>query len=266
MLNAVRDTELPADAPAAVPAVANACRILEALRAPGGDATTLTDLARRLNLPKSTVHNQLATLARFGLVQRDGDSRRFRLGPALMSLGLAAAGQLRSTALLAERLPRIAAEEGVTVGVAQVAEPTEAILVDRAYPGEEVHVGLALGSRYGVFHGAVGKCLLAALEPDGAEALLHDATIPRHTDETIVDPERLLAEVDQIRRRGGATSAGELKENHAVAAGVRRGGGGLEHVLLAIGFPSQMPKARFSEIAGLLVETARQVESATGAA
>lgn len=257
MPNTVRNPEL-------VPAVATAAKILSTLSRGDGDVATLTELARDLSLPKSTVHNQLTTLQTHGLVQRDEATRRYRLGVGLISLGIAASRQLRSAALIGERLPGLAAHHNLTFAVAQVADPLEAVLVDAAYPADDMHVGLARGSRYGVFHGAIGKCLLAALEPDGAERLVRNRKIPRHTDATIVDPDALLAEIDDVRTRGWSSSAGELKENHAVATPFFNPAGALELVVFAVGFPSQLPADRFATVGRVLTETTRDAYDQEG--
>jgi DNA-binding IclR family transcriptional regulator len=259
--NAVRDTERSnGRATHLVPAVATACRILDALSREDLEARTLSELARTLGLPKSTLHNQLSTLQAHGLVYRDEVARRYRLGGGLITLGLAARRQLRSAALVAERLPALAAAHGITFAVVQVADPQEAVLVDCAYPAEDVHVGLALGSRYGVFHGAVGKCMLTAIAPDVAERIVRDRGIPRHTDQTLVDAKAFLEDIEAARSRGWAASAGEFKENHAVAAPLFGQTGDLELIVFGVGFPAQLPLDRFAALGGVLVELARAVE------
>lgn len=244
--------------------MATAAKILNTLSHGDGEIATLTELSRDLSLPKSTVHNQLATLQTYGLVQRDDATRRYRLGVGLISLGVAASRQLRAAALIGERLPGLAAQHSLTFAVTQVADPREAILVDAAYPADDIHVGLARGGRYGLFDGAIGKCLLAALDRDEAERLVHKRKIPRHTAATIVEADALLAEIDEVRARGWGSSAGEFKENHAVAAPFFNPGGALELVVFAVGFPSQLPADRFAAIGRILTDTTRDAYDQEG--
>jgi IclR family acetate operon transcriptional repressor len=265
MANSVRNTESSRrDATHAVPAVATACRILDVLSRGAQDARTLTELAGELGLAKSTLHNQLTTLRAHGLVHRDEKTRRYGLGATLISLGLAAGRQMRSTTLVSQRLPVLAHEHSATFAVAQVADPLEAVLVDCAYPPEDVHVGLSLGSRYGPFDGAVGKCLLAAMEPSAADRFVRDSGIPRHTAQTVVDPDVFLAALTEVRDRGWSASAGEFKENHAVAAPLFGNGGKPELIIFCVGFPAQLPVDRFPEAGHVLEQTARAVERAIG--
>jgi IclR family acetate operon transcriptional repressor len=243
-----------------------ACRILEALADLRPAGATLSELARRLGLSKSSMHGQLTTLVASGFVQRDDLTRRFRLGPALARLGRAAVTEPHAAELAAERLPALAGEHHVTFAMAVVTGPDEARLVDCAYPRRPVHVGLALGSRYGLFDGAIGKCLLAALSPEATEAAVLAGPIPRHTAKTIDDPAALLADIALVRSCGWASSAGELKENHAVAAPLVGDDGRPELILCAVGFPSELPQENFTSVGTALVETSHAIQAALGRA
>ena len=247
-----------------VPAVNSACRILLALVHANPPGLTLTELARNVGLSKSTAHGLLATLRANGLVRREEDSRSYRLGGALIMLGGVAAGQIRAATLLGEQLPQLAREHGLTFAVAQVTGNRDAQVINSAYPASDVHVGLTLGSRYGWFDGAIGKCLLAALEPSEAEQVVRTSAIPRHTDTTITDPEALLQEIEAVRTRGWAASECELKENHAVAVTLRDGSGQAELALFAVGFPGQLGSERIPTIGAVLCETVAATRQAIG--
>lgn len=261
MANTVQPTEQVAED--LVPALNGGCRILEALAVSGPGGMTLSDLSRDLEISKSSVHGLLRTLQAWGYVQRESESKRFRLGGALVAMGQAAARQLRPAALVGERLPMLASEYGLTFGLAQVVGST-AQVVARAYPPADVHVGIGLGAEYGPFDGAIGKCLLAATDPDEAAALVEATEIPRHTERTIVDPGELLAEVERVRARGWAASAGELKENQAVAAPFFAIDGRLELVVFALGFPGQLPDDAIPAVGAVLRETVGAVQEDLG--
>jgi IclR family acetate operon transcriptional repressor len=264
MANAVRDIE-QADAPrAGPPALHSAFRILEALARRSGQGATLTDLTQDLGLSKSSAHGLLAALEVHGMVQRDEQSRRYWLGASLVRLGRAAASQSRTAVLASERTAALASEHQLTFAVAQITAFGDAQVVDRVYPAVDVHVGIALGSRYGPFDGAIGKCLLAAMDEPEAERVIRTAVIPGHTSRTLTKPEQLLREIATVRKRGWAASVGELKENHAVATVVRGASGELEMVIVAVGFPAQLPKGAMPFLGGSLREAARAIEHAAG--
>ena len=60
-------------------------RVIEATAAVGG-AATLSEIARKTALPRSTTHHIVRALVDFGYLVQDGDSRPYRLGPKLFRL------------------------------------------------------------------------------------------------------------------------------------------------------------------------------------
>ena len=81
----------------------------------------------------------------------------------------------------------LAARHGLSFAVAQRTPDDHAQIIERFYPPQDVHVGVTIGSRFGIFDGALGKALLASLEPGQAERLVRRRKLPAHTDATITD-------------------------------------------------------------------------------
>ncbi|WP_419897849.1 IclR family transcriptional regulator [Roseomonas sp. USHLN139] len=102
----------PAAPPEGVGAVDRALSILLAYRA-GEAALSLAELARRTGLYKSTLLRLMASLERAGMLLREGSAAEWRLGPALVGLGLrAAASESLLEAVLLPVLRRLAEETG----------------------------------------------------------------------------------------------------------------------------------------------------------
>ncbi len=244
-----------------VPAVRSAFAVLETLQRRGGGMTQV-ELVREVGISKSTMHNLLGALVEEGALRRDGRSREFRLGPALIALGATAARQTRTVSLAIDALAPLAAEHGLSFAVAQPIRDDRLQIVDRFYPPEDMHVGITVGSQFGIFDGALGKCLLAAQPPEQAERLIRGTELPAFTEQTITDPDRLSADVDVVRERGWATSRGELNQNNAAAATVSGHDGEPEAVLLALGFPSQLPEEQLPAVGRRLRDLARSIGGA----
>jgi DNA-binding IclR family transcriptional regulator len=138
-----------------VPAVDKAARVLRAL-ADGGRAQGISELARALNVSKGTLRDVLLTLARYGLVVRDPDTR-FRLGPELRSLADASAPDLRTLAhpyllSLMELFGETAILGVVVDGKLEIAA--------RAEPATDLHMTAPLGRHLPLDRGAHGKVLV----------------------------------------------------------------------------------------------------------
>lgn len=247
-----------------VPAVDSAVRLLSLLVSPEGQPSSQTELARAAGLSKSTAHNLLATLESARFVQRDPGSRRYRLGPALIPLGAAAARQTRVVAIAVERVAQLPASLGVSVALAQPTPEHEAQVIESFYP-DDMHVGITIGSRFNCFDGALGKCLMAAMPEADLKELLEGHEIPKRTPATITSKRRLLQEVRLVGKQGWASSIREYNENNAVAAPVLGVRGDPELIILAVGFVSQLPDDTLPEVGRRLQGIAERIRSeATG--
>jgi IclR family acetate operon transcriptional repressor len=249
-----------------VPAVASAIRILSELAEADGDGASQADLVRRTGVSKSTMHNLLTTLEHSGYVSRESRSRRYHLGGALIPLGAAAAREVRALTLAVDRLPALAIEHELSMYVAQVTPEGDAQIIERAYPPQPVHVGVRIGTRFGYFDGAIGKCLLAALPAQEAARTVRKHRIPAHTNRTLTDPRSLLAEVAIVRSQGWGASIEEYNSNIAVAAPLRGAEGQTEGVLVAVGFPSDLPAAEVPRVGAALRDEATSISAQAGAA
>jgi DNA-binding IclR family transcriptional regulator len=184
--------------PRPVPAVARAADILHALGDGQNDAS-LTDLARSLGIYKSTAYSILATLTAHDLVTRDPATRRYRLGPALVPLGLAAARRGGLAALAHPHLERLMRLSGETATLHVPAGRGSVILASEESL-HELKVTASPGHSLPEFAGSVTKIFLAF---GPAERAL-PARLPAFTPRSITDPARYRRELCHVRRTGVA--------------------------------------------------------------
>jgi DNA-binding IclR family transcriptional regulator len=210
------------------------------------------------------MHNMLATLEAERFVRRDARTRAYQLGPALISLGTVAEQQIKAVQLAAEALAPLAASEGISFATAHHTTEGTAQVIERFYPPRDVHVGVTLGARFGHFEGALGKCLLAALEPAQCERLIRGHSLPAHTERSITDTEKMLAEIETVRARGWAVSAQELNEVNAVAAPVFGPSGEPVLYLLGLGLVGQLREDGLDEMGERLHELAEEMTIRSG--
>jgi DNA-binding IclR family transcriptional regulator len=193
-----------ASAPPALQSVGIALDIVDALA--DADELSLSELARRVGVAKSTAHRTCAVLARRGLVDRT-PRRGYRLGLRLVEYGHLATER---TAVGQEALPllvelRNTLEETVQVGVAA---GVDVVYVERV-EGQRA-LRYSTNSRRSPLHRSSAGKVLAAFNPELAEARLR-AGLPPSTGYTIVVPELLVTELARIRERGYARSVDETE-------------------------------------------------------
>ena len=192
------------------PAVTRAAAILDALAEQPAAATPLSDLARRLGLPKSSVANICAALVDAGLVRRAGAG--FALGRRLAELGgayLATVDQVQEFYDLADRMP-VASEETTQLALLDGLDVTYLARHDGRQP---IRLASEIGRRLPASCTALGKATLAALEPaDLAERLRGVEALPTLTRNSHRHVAQLLDDLDEVRRRGHAIDDEETAE------------------------------------------------------
>src|SRR3954447_26434564 len=169
-----------------IQSVDRSVRIMQALQA--ARRLTLTDLAARIDLPNSTVHGILRTLAAHGMVEQEAGSSRYMLGPAVLRLSSVYLDSLefRSRALKwAEELGRRTAA-AVRAGVLLL---DDVIIVHNEPRPDGSRQMPEVGFVIPAHASALGKALLA-FRPDVVAARA-DGDLRRMTGETIVDPVQL---------------------------------------------------------------------------
>lgn len=154
--------------PHLVPAVDRAIQILYAFRH-GDESYGVSDLSRMLEINKSTVFDILNTLAHYNFLERDEESKKYRLGPALFHLGNLVGARLTIRAIAQPFLQELLSEFGTTVLLARFTPGGRALVVDSKEPESPIRLALTTGSRLPAGSGVFGAIWQAAQgEPVGA--------------------------------------------------------------------------------------------------
>jgi DNA-binding IclR family transcriptional regulator len=174
--------------------------------APGG----ISDVARAVGLPVSTVARLLGTLESLGAVVRIGDSGTYGIGAGIRVL---AGGIDASEALVTRARPVLAelvARTGETSGLS-VLEGDEVVYVDHVENSHEVTLRDWTGARLPLHVVSSGLVLLAALPPGRVGAYLAHP-LARPTKRTTVQPARIKRRLAGIRRDGHVWTIGEFDD------------------------------------------------------
>ncbi len=178
---------------------------------------TLNEVALAAGLHKSTALRFLATLRSRGLINKDEDTNRYRLGWAL--IGLAEIAKIRS-GLVAEALPtmrriREALNETVflSVRVGDMRADLEQLESTR-----DVRRVIALGVQKPLYTGCGSKALLAGMTDEDIADYIARTKFTALTARTITEPGALREEIEKIRRQGFAESFDERNSGGAGAS------------------------------------------------
>ncbi len=185
-----------------VPALERGLLILEQL-AQSRRGVTLSQLTRKLQLSRSTVHALLLTYQRCGYLQRERETGRYCLGWRLYTLANMALCRNFLHEQLSSILNRLMLETRLTVHLAVMVEG-EAILIDRIQPPEAPRLASWVGKRMGLHCTALGKALIAHLPAAELENLIAKHGLCRYNENTIISMRKLHSACEQVRQLGYA--------------------------------------------------------------
>lgn len=239
-----------------VPAVTRALDILE-LFLEGDGTLSAPEVTRRLQLPRTTVHELLTTLAaRSYLVQIPDQTGRYRLGVRAYQLGSRYAEQLDLAAEGQQVAREVAETCDETVHVA-VLEDTDVIYIAKVDSTHAVRMVSAAGRKLPAHCTSVGKMLLASLPPAELEARVAGRELTAMTPNSITEPQALLAALAEIRERGIAAEHRESNPDVSCVAAPVRDGAGRVVAALSISVPMiRWSEDRERELAGLAAKGA----------
>ena len=223
---------------------------LHAEAAPRG----VTAVSKALDLPKSSAHRLLSTLARRGLLERD-ERGRYRPGIGLVALGL---GVLENEPVVAAARPVLELEAerlGDTVFLT-VARAGAVVVLDKVEGTGFLRAAPQIGSTVPLHATAVGKLYLT----HAPEAVtLGDDPLEAFTASTTTNSAILAAELERVRRQGYAENRDEwIPGLSAMAAPVLVAG----RMVAALAVASSSPRLeghRSFAIAGRIVEAAGRI-------
>ena len=209
MTDTVRTRE-DVEAESLAPAVTRAGAILDVLAESTGQTLGPSELARRLNLPKSSIANICNALAEVGLVRRIGTG--FALGRKLAELGGAYLASVDAVEEFYEacRLLPTGSEETIQLAVLDDLEVTYLARHDGRQP---VRLTSQIGRRLPATVTATGKAALASLDRAELDRRLAGVTeLPQLTPHSLGSVEALLGDLAVVRRRGYAMDDEETVE------------------------------------------------------
>jgi IclR family acetate operon transcriptional repressor len=243
-------------------ALSRGLAVLEALAATEGGAT-LTVLAEMLKLPAPTAHRLLATLEQAAYVQQ-GAGGEWLIGVRAFRVGSAFLDHRNLVVQAYPRLKRLMEASGETTNLA-VTDDGEAVFVEQVQCRELMRMSTKIGARAPLHASGVGKAMLAAMADGAVAATLVKRGLIRHTANTIVDPERLAAELRTTRERGYAIDNEEHADGlRCVAAPIWDDNGEPWAAISLAGPTSRITIERIDELGRLVRTTADGITAALG--
>lgn len=230
------------------PSVKKAFEILGALSS-SKEGLGVSEIARDLNIAKSTVHGMTSALEELGAVVRDQHTKKYRPGLTLFELGRMAYSQIDLKALARPIMEELMEETQVSVFLGISSSSWDHVTVlDIVESRQDFKITAPIGTTLPLFAGAVGKVLLASMEKEQSEKIIRSKGVTRFTEHTIVDPELYHQEIQRVRKMGYAVDDEEYILGVRAVASPIVGLGQLMSAIWVVGFKAGLGEEKMKTL------------------
>jgi IclR family transcriptional regulator, KDG regulon repressor len=173
------------------------------------DGLGVTEIAKQMDINKSSVYRILSTLVQYGYIEQDKETERYKLGYKFLDIS---SKLLESIDLRREAKPYLRELEKETNEVIHlvVYDQGEVIYIEKLEGTETLRMHSKVGKRAPMHCTGVGKAILAHLPLNVVLEIIERKGLPKHTDFTITDRDALLKELEKVKQKGYAL---DLEEN-----------------------------------------------------
>lgn len=177
-----------------------------------GDTAELgvTDLSRRLNLTKNNVFRLLATLESRDYILQNKETENYRLGLKTLELGQLFVRQMGRLINNSREIMEAMVRECNETLCLSILRDFNTVNLDVIECNQPLRVVPRIGVQLPAYCTAAGKLHIASLLEENLNSYVASCGLIRYTPYTIIDPEQLRTQLQQVARQGYAVDLEEL--------------------------------------------------------
>jgi DNA-binding IclR family transcriptional regulator len=241
--------------------VSRALRVIFAVAESDESDVGVSELARQLGYSKTVVHRVVRTLVASGFFTFDERTRRYRLGPGAVSVGLAALARMEVPGVAQPYMEDLVAQSSETATLS-ARYGDQRMYLSQVLSPREVRMAVPLGQFFPLHVGGSSMAILSALTQDELDDYLGRVFVPSTS---LTSHEELLERLSRIRWRGYAVSRGERQvDAGSVAAPIFDATGQVYGSLSICGPVGRFSDDKTAEYGAALVRTAAAVSQMLG--
>ena len=240
-------------------AVQSIKRSFALLRALALGPVGVTELAERVDLPKSTVARLLASLEEEQAVEQTEAGGEYRLGPGLIDIAGSAPPGRNLVAAARPHLLELAESIDEVAGLS-IIDDRQVYYLDQTDSSSNIQVRDWTGE-FAPLHAVPSGLVILAHQPDGLIEEYLAGSLVQCTSWTMTDPDELRERLEQVRSIGYAWVYEEFAEGiNSVAAPVFESDGRVEAALHVHGPAYRFPNPDYTHDHGMaVIEAARRL-------
>jgi len=228
------------------PSVKKAFKILQTI-ADSPSGLGVSELSKRLNMGKSTVHGITMGLEALGVLVRDPVQKKFNLGYTLLELSRRSYARMELRDVARGPMERLMEKVGETVFLG-IMNGDHATISDVVESHNEMKITSPPGTRLPLLAGATGKVFLSQVEEKKAKEIIQKMGLVRFTSKSILDQKKFLKEVEETKKRGYAVDDEEYMPGvRAIAAPIQTASPPLAAIWV-VGFTSSLNDQKMERV------------------
>jgi len=223
----------------------------------------VTEIAKRVNLHKSTAHRLTTTLANRGYLNKARNGN-YKIGLKLIQ---ATSCYINSLELQTEARPYIAQitnELGLTAYLGYL-DGDQVVYIEKmdVYPSAKMYA--QIGMRVHAYCSSLGKCLLANYSNTELEVVMKDCSFIKFTPKTIDSMDKLHKEIAKVRKKGWGIDDEEHEIGHrCIGAPIYDYRGDIIASVSARGSVNVLTDERIEPTAEYLKNVAKEISQSMG--
>ena len=252
--------------PATVPAVERAVAILGYLQKVfDPSACTLTQIAKALDLHKSSCSNILRTLEAATLIEYDPRSKSYSLGTQLIGLGATAAKRRDILQVGLRPIEALVQQTGLSCLTFTQLPNKYFLVIAGVYSPNEIKVTIDVGQLFPPATPGLVRLALSQMSLQEVDAYLLEYGLPKFAPQTKTNRAEILKELEKVRTLGYSVTRGEYHAgNTAISAPIYSASDDICRGICLVGFSSQIDEKDFPVLGEKLRDTANVITHAIG--
>ncbi len=247
-----------------VPAVTKAVAIIRHINLTGAGGASLNGIAIALRITKSHCFNILKELVREGWLVHDEVHRAYTLSPRMLSDISSIFSPPKMSTIIHAELEKLAKTTGIPCALTRAERDGSFVTVARSEASEELIYSAPIGFRFPPDAPAQMRVRLAWMSRQERESELARWEPKPYTPTTIVDKDRLRAEIEATAARGYAISRAEYTPGvMSLAVPIFDPFGNVQMILQSPGLAAQVA-ADEAKIAVELLAAAARINAVLG--
>ena len=234
-----------------------ALNVLEMI-AQAGD-TRLSTLAQATGYPPATIHRILGVLVRRRYVRQDSATRKYMLSLKCLEISARIKDNLQIITAARPVMQKLMERAGETVNLVCF-EDMEAVYIDQISNTKSLlRMFTRVGARVPLHSSGVGKAFLASRPPAEALDYFRSAKKVRYTENSLVQEDEFLRDIEETRTRGYAVDREEFEDGVGCIAVVITQKGAVAGAMSISGPSSRLFGASTAQLAAEVVRSAAVV-------